>query len=228
MVKYKSKRFSEIDPSILEIELGALTVKINVITGWQIPDDDTYLNVFRQQLVKLVSESYKDMNPDEFEYAMRNYGTKIKDWGKAINLSLIREALDRYLTDRAGISEYEERTNNADIKALPPGECDWSDEWERLQQRAQEGKELIISTALYDWMDRSGKIFLTTEQKHEFMNKALEELISHNETEKLQGFDRGVINELRRLKDGSWKSDPRIYSKIVNRAKILSIKDLLI
>lgn len=210
-----------------EINLNAngLIYKTSVITGWRVPDDKTYLMAFQDQLRKKILESYHDLNPDEFEYAMRTYGVKIKDWGKEINLSLIDEAIQYYKAHRLELSNYEERSKR-EVKSISPGPVDWSDEFDRVSKALQEGKDPIITTALYDWMDRSGKIFLTVEQKNEFMAKAVNEIIGEKEVEKLNGFDRGAINDLHKLKSGEWKQDNRLSNKIVNRAKILAIKDL--
>ena len=45
-------------------------------------------------------------NVVEIEYAFRHYGTKIKDWGKEMNLSLITAVLDTYQGERSEIVEY--------------------------------------------------------------------------------------------------------------------------
>lgn len=86
-----------------------LLLKIHVITGWTIPDSDL-LVILVDQFQKKLIESYPDMNTDEIEYAFRQSGTTVKDWGKAMNLSLIDEVLIPYLGQRKVLShELEER-----------------------------------------------------------------------------------------------------------------------
>lgn len=225
-VKYKSPAIAKLQAFQQDAQIKILFVKTQFITGWQLPENEDMLRILRDQLQKLITESYPTINSDEFEYAMRTYGTRIKDWGKILNLSLIREALDEYLTARASISSFEERANKPE-KAISPGPVDWSDEWERLKERKKEGKELIITTAIYDWLDRTGKLNLTTEQKKQLMNQALEKMISEYEAQKLIGFDRGIINDLKKLKTGEWKQNISLSNKIINRAKIIAINDLL-
>jgi len=93
---------------------NTLLLKIHVITGWVIPDSDL-LVILVDQFQKKLIESYPDMNTDEIEFAFRQSGTTVKDWGKAMNLSLIDEVLLPYLGERKILShELEER------KAPPP------------------------------------------------------------------------------------------------------------
>lgn len=90
-----------------------LLLKIHVITGWTIPDSDLLVILVDQFQKKLV-ESYPDMNPDEIEFAFRHSGTTVKDWGKAMNLSLIDEVLIPYLGERKTLS------HTLEERKLPP------------------------------------------------------------------------------------------------------------
>lgn len=64
------------------------------------------MTVFADQFLKLLLESYPILNVVEVEYAFRHYGTKIKDWGKEMNLSLITAVLDTYWGERSEVVEY--------------------------------------------------------------------------------------------------------------------------
>lgn len=87
----------------------ALLLKIHVITGWTIPEKEL-LTILIDQFQKKLIESYPDMNVEEIEFAFRQSGTTVKDWGKAMNLSLIDEVLIPYLDERKRLShELEER-----------------------------------------------------------------------------------------------------------------------
>lgn len=100
----------------------ALLVKIHVITGWTIPAAEL-LNILVDQFQKKMVESYPSMNVEEIEYAFRNNGTVVKDWGKAMNLALIDEVLIPYLEERKRLShELEER------KVPPPSPRIYSQE----------------------------------------------------------------------------------------------------
>lgn len=93
---------------------NALLLKIHVITGWVIPEKEL-LSILIDQFQKKLIENYPDMNVDEIEFAFRQSGTTVKDWGKAMNLSLIDEVLIPYLDQRKTLSHtLEER------KAPPP------------------------------------------------------------------------------------------------------------
>jgi len=80
-----------------------------VITGWTIPNSPELLNILVDQFVKTLSEKYPLLNPDEIEYAFRQHGTAIEDWGKAMNLNLIDSVLTPYINLRFRISEDERR-----------------------------------------------------------------------------------------------------------------------
>lgn len=92
----------------------ALLLKIHVITGWVIPDSTELLNILIDQFQKKLEENYPHLNVDEIEFAFRQSGTTIKDWGKQMNLALIDEVLIPYTDHRVLLSRDEER------KAPPP------------------------------------------------------------------------------------------------------------
>jgi hypothetical protein len=100
----------------------ALLLKIHVITGWVIPDDDPLYNILIDQFQKQLTEKYFELNPDEIEYAFRKAGTTIEDWGKSMNLNLMDKVLLPYLNDRYMISEVERQL--AYKKTQPPFSLD--------------------------------------------------------------------------------------------------------
>lgn len=120
-----------------------LLLKIHVITGWNIPASDLLI-ILVDQFQKKMIESYPDMNVDEIEFAFRQSGTTVKDWGKAMNLSLIDEVLIPYLDERVRLSHaHEER------KAKPPDQVILTDkelddihrqDVENFFQRCRNGK----------------------------------------------------------------------------------------
>lgn len=114
-LKYKGKRIGEMNEAEVSLWSKSLLLKIHVITGWVIPELEL-MTILVEQFQKKLIESYGNMNPEEIEYAFRNSGTTVKDWGKQMNLSLIDEVLIPYLSERLRLShELEERN-------LPPTE----------------------------------------------------------------------------------------------------------
>ena len=106
-LKYKSKQLREMTDVEVKRWSKSLLIKIHVITGWSIPVSDEMLNILEDQFIKLLQEKYSSLNPDEIEFAFRQNGTTIQDWGKSMNLQLIDSILIPYLNQRLHISESE-------------------------------------------------------------------------------------------------------------------------
>jgi hypothetical protein len=107
--KYKGLQFGKMNPSDQKKWAAALLLKINVITGWVLAEDQ--MDVLADQFEKKLIENYGDMNPEEIEFAFRRDGTIVKDWGKPMNLALIDEVLIPYRNTRHRLSlEMEERS----------------------------------------------------------------------------------------------------------------------
>lgn len=154
----------------LSVICQGLTLKISVITGWQIPENPEYVTILNDQLKKKFVDDYQDLNSDEFEYAMREYGTKIKDWGKGLNLALIDDAICEYLGERHHVSRIEEqkRIKEPDeAKAVNAGAVDWSPEWNKLLESARNGtlNALYCVTPVYDWLFKRGMITFTNPER---------------------------------------------------------------
>lgn len=115
-LKYKSPQINVIK------EVGTwakiLLLKIHVITGWSLPTDEMIETVLTDQFIKKLQEDYGDLNVDEIEYAFRSGGTRVKDWGKNMNLSLIDEVLIPYCHDRYELSLAEERLKNKPVQKI--------------------------------------------------------------------------------------------------------------
>ncbi len=97
----------------LMLHAKALLLKISVITGWIIPDNEKQDILVGQFKMKLI-EDCDTVNVDEIEYAFRKYGTTVEDWGKEMNLNMVDKVLIPYLSERMEASFAEER------KAAPP------------------------------------------------------------------------------------------------------------
>lgn len=110
--KYAAPFFKDMNSATRLREGQILLVKIHVITGWEIPKDEL-LGILVDQFLKKIEESYLMINVEEVEYAFRNKPLEVKEWGKAMNISLIDEVLIPYLNKRSVVSRLEEA-------ALPP------------------------------------------------------------------------------------------------------------
>lgn len=131
----------------------SLLLKIHVITGWTIPASDLLIILIDQFQKKLV-ENYSNINIEEIEFAFRNSGTTVKDWGKAMNLSLIDEVLIPYINQRVRLSiELEERM------AVPAEQIIYSEENNRNWQRKM--TEEAFQRLLSGNMDYLPKVLMT-------------------------------------------------------------------
>lgn len=110
-MKYKSVPVGIMTDDELSKWGKGLLAKIHVITGWTIPNSPELINILTDQFQKNLVEKYPMLNPDEIEYAFRQHGTSIEDWGKAMNLSLIDAVLAPYVHKRFDISEDERLVN---------------------------------------------------------------------------------------------------------------------
>lgn len=176
--KYQGKRFGAMAWGDLDTWAKALLIKINSITGWIIPDET--LEILVDQFRKKLVEAYGDCTSEEIEYAFRNYGTIVKDWGKQMNLSLIDEVMIPYLARRREVSDHEEIIALNEVPKIEYKE-DMSNqsmqEWfNEIAKKIKEGQMRIefIPPILYEWMDSNGNITATKEQKYEYLNRAVE------------------------------------------------------
>lgn len=119
--KYASKKFKYFNEVEMLFAVKNILLKIHVITGWVLPMAEL-MNVLIDQLTKKIREDYSELNQDEVEYAFRNKGTVLKDWGKEMNLNLIDEILVSYLDSRYAISKKEEEMK------VPIESIRWSEE----------------------------------------------------------------------------------------------------
>lgn len=96
--KQASPPLKDLSESDLTVKLNELLIKIHVCTGWNPPAQE-YLDVFFDQFIKKISESYFYFNADEIEYAFRHYGKGVKEWGKNMNIAIIDQVMDLFIKD---------------------------------------------------------------------------------------------------------------------------------
>lgn len=162
-------------PDEIHIWAKALILKIFVITGWPIPVEEMQ-SILLDQFKKKIAESYGICNPDEVEYAFRQYGTDIEDWGKKMNLSFIDKVMIRYLKRRAELSILEEHKtpprpgieNKENLSHF--GYVRWLAQEIR---HIKTGKPFeLIPLELCEYFRKLGKIKFSIEEKFEYLGKA--------------------------------------------------------
>jgi hypothetical protein len=150
----------------------AALLRITLITGWQLPSDDAYRKLLYAEFSRLLVEQYKTINQEEIAYSMRKYGTRIKDWGKNINLSLISEALDLYLIERAEVSKIESMKPKEEQKMIKYKQSDeevvefWKNEWREFKSK--------------NWLAFIGGIicFPLLEKEMDFTDEEMKEMVA--------------------------------------------------
>jgi hypothetical protein len=206
-----------------------LLIKIHAITGWTIPVSEL-MNVLADQFEKKLLEKYRNVNEQEVEYAFRNKGIEIKDWGKAMNLSLIDEVMIPYLEERFELSRTEEQAANTKIMIEEPktltdeDKAEWIMDWKVMPEINIE----LIPLMFYDFLNDQKIITLTNEQKWKYAERAqhyvksqLHEAMSNTKTnDALLAF--GKFEKMEREGfEGEFKG------RILNRAKRLVVYDYL-
>lgn len=104
-----------------------LLLRIHVITGWQMPPDELMM-ILVDEFNKKIVESYPNVNIEEVCFAFRERGSEVREWGKALNISLIDEVMIPYLEKRFEISKIEEQVKQIEHKPdLTRIEKEWQD-----------------------------------------------------------------------------------------------------
>lgn len=163
-------------------------LKIHAITGWSIPVSemmDILIDQFQQKLI----ESYKNVNIQEIEYAFRNKSSDIKDWGKAMNLSLFDEVMIPYLENRFDLSRIEESQKKPVLSLEEAAKVMTDEDWvEWLKDIRKYDFRLFPATA-YDYLEKKGEIILTNPEKHDFMDRAIAHLLGTFDPISKEGID---------------------------------------
>lgn len=155
----------------LQVAARALLFKIHVVTGWVISEEKEYRNVLVDQFSKKLVEAYQEVNADEFEYAIRTYGTQVKDWGKQMNLSLIDEVMIPYLSKRIELSQIEESKSKPTMIENKENLSDQAmEEW--IEELKKEKRVDFMPILVYEWLDKKGRPSYTKMQKFQALQVA--------------------------------------------------------
>jgi len=121
------------------------------------------------EFTSFMSESFKLFNAEEVAYAMRKYGTGIKDWGKSLNLSLVREALDEYQEERLRASRIEEQEKTKPLQLTSPVLEEISmNEWVETSRNAFLSGLVsieLLPVDVYSFLEKEGLIKLDNAKK---------------------------------------------------------------
>lgn len=155
----------------------SILLKIHAITGWTIPASKEIMGVFTDQFQKKLSENYRNLNQPEVEYAFRNRGLDIKDWGKELNLTMIDEVILPYLKERYELSLREESISFKPDYTLD-GKNELTDqEWADWINDIKVYDFNLLPCSFYDYLVKKELIALTNEEKHGYMERAIAHLL---------------------------------------------------
>lgn len=107
-LKYSGKRFGQMTPAEQSTAAKEVLLRIHVIAGWVMPPDELMM-ILIDEFTKKIVESYPNVTTEEVSYAFRSESYKVKEWGKALNISLIDEVMMPYLEKRFELSRIEEQ-----------------------------------------------------------------------------------------------------------------------
>lgn len=208
----------------------ALLVKISVITGWSNPEDEIVRNVLIDQFRKLLMEKYPTCNPYEVEYAFRQFGTTVKDWGKQMNLALIDEVMIPYLNQRSEISKLEEAHKVARLQYKPMGGTSDEDMEQWLQDTKDQNLSVqFLPVMLYDWLEKKGRIAPIKKEKWEYMQMAIayrQSKLSEAFTDQMNMENRNALSEFMKMKE-SGEYEPEEAEKLRSLAKKMILYNYL-
>lgn len=171
-LKYASKQFGKMSQEERRLSAFKVLITIHAITGWTVPVSEL-MDILVNQFELKLAESYSNVNEQEVEYAFRNRGVDIKDWGKALNLSLIDEIMIPYLESRFELSRVEEQLNKPKMIEQPKEltdeeKADWICDWKSMPEINIE----LIPLMFYEFLDSKKIINLTKKEKWQYTEKA--------------------------------------------------------
>lgn len=224
-----------------------LSLKISVITGWQVPNNEEYVTILDDQLYKKAVDEWAAINFDELEYAIRTYGTGIKDWGKLLNLALIDECVTQYMDERVRLSEIEERLRvnesryetdqqtgqRSRLKELiDSAPVDWSEEWKNIVNKAKNNQisEAVIIVPIYDWLFRMKMVTIPGPDRWEIVEQCRLQFIAEMEEALSTLIEKPhiALEKIRRLRADNWLEDDEMKSLVFNMGKIETVRQLAI
>ena len=228
-IKYAAPCFGRMSEDERKLAAHSVILKISAITGWTIPASDQILDILVDQFEKKLNESYRNVNAEEIEYAFRNRGIETKDWGKALNLTLIDEIMVPYLETRFELSRLEESRNKPlmienKTKVSDDEINEWLQDWIKKDRYDLE----LLPLPFYDHLVRTEKITLSAKEKWEYTEKATTAIkVTMQQDMDICKTNNAYIafrNFERMEKEGF---EGELKGRILNRAKRLIIRDYI-
>jgi len=227
-LKYSGKTFGKMEDNERWFAAQTILLKIHAIKGWTIPVSEM-MDILVDQFQQKLNEGYQNVTVAEMEYAFRN-STDVKDWGKAMNLSLIDEVMQPYLENRFDLSQQEEKLKKPIMIEAPQPmtkeeKAEWIMEW---KEKVDNVNFELIPLIFYDFMDEDDLLRLSNKQKWEYTEKAQQAVKSQLQIAigecKTTDALREYGNFEKMEKEGF---TGELKGRILNRAKRLIIYDYL-
>lgn len=218
--KYASTTFGNMSTDERKLCAYSLVLKISAITGWTIPVADQILDILVDQFEQKLNESYRSVNQQEIEYAFRNRGIEVKDWGKALNLTMIDEVMIPYLEHRFELSKTEESLRSRFNKNIEEKKELTDQEWDEWLEDIRKYEIKLIPCSAYDYLVKKGLINLSVKVKHEYMNRAITQLLGT-----LEPLSKDMIEFCEMKAKGVFSKE--ITSTLVTISKRLAVSDYL-
>jgi len=227
-LKYTGKQFGVMDENERWFAAQTVLLKIHAIKGWTIPASEM-MDILVDQFQKKLSEGYQTVTIAEMEYAFRN-STDVKDWGKALNLSLIDEVMQPYLDNRFDLSQQEEKLKKPimieDIKPLTKEDkAEWMMDWKMMGDNINFE---LIPLVFYDFMEEDNLLRLTSKEKWAYTEKATTQIKTQlfNDIPTCKTNDAYIaFNTFENMEKNGFTGE--LKGRILNRAKRLIIHDYL-
>lgn len=227
-LKYTGKQFGVMDENERWFAAQTILLKIHAIKGWTIPVSEL-MDILVDQFQHKLEESYKNVTVAEFEYAFRN-STDVKDWGKALNLSLIDEVMLPYLENRFDLSQQEEKLKKPimieNVQPMSKEEkAEWMMDWKMMGDNINFE---LIPLQFYDFMAEDNLLRITAKEKWAYTEKATQQIKSQLQiaigecktTDALRAY-----GEFEKMEKEGFTGE--LKGRILNRAKRLIIYDYL-
>lgn len=218
-LKYASKTFAKM--SVDEITMSAydLLLKIHVIVGWTIPVSE-FMDILTDQFSKKLTEKYANVNADEIEYAFRNRGFDAKDWGKAMNLTMIDEIIAPYLEVRFDLSRTEESFAHKNFIEEDFEKELTDEEWNDWLKDMLTYDINLLPCAAYEYLVKKELISLTSTEKHDYLSRAKDKMINH-----LEAGSKEMLEFLKMKEKDNYSA--AVKASLITISKRLAISDYL-
>lgn len=219
-LKYTGKRIAQMESDELNLSTRKMLINISVITGWTLPPNEVYLNLFVDQLLQKMKEAYGSITEAEIEYAFRNKPSDVKDWGKPINLAMIDDVIRPFLQQRFELSEQEQQFSNQ-LLQLPTSSKVLDDaEWQEWLEDIAKYEINKIPCDSYDYLERKGELLLSKYQKHDYMARSIAHVAGI-----LDPLSREYIEFCRMRSEGVYSAD--MTNTLITHSKRLAVYDCL-